>query len=730
MHKEIPCLLFAQLEVGRGRRGYASAASRPRRRWKERAPMTAELRARGQEGRPFEMPALYSTLAPPQPDGSALRACLAKISSLRRFEGCASLPARPHQLDAQAREKHVLRVLLSPVGHELGLCLVAEQTTRELVRERLNSAIFCSTEAPKLAHMGLGPQLVHEVVFHLLEGPLPGLVVFCQVLEGEHLHSDPPAGLHRLQDSHVPNVDEAELPRQVPDEFLAPEALELHLLQLVHRREDILWGHEVRRGDGGGRLRLPEAVVDLVALALHKPRDVPHHRHGELLRQAQRAQAPQQVVHVDARHLDGRGPLPAGRLAPRHAPVPVVLDALRQELVVAAVHARGDAELALEGDVDAAVGLLHVPHHRRQVLVVEEVEEKLPAEGLPRAVAPHLPDLGGEVGLRVALDEAPELLLAPRRHLLRYGVHLELDPVLELELDAQNDAEQAVGAPPVAELLLLVDDADAPVVAHDSQPGDVAVDEASVVGAPVHAVGDDAPDLEEVSHGLRRHEEAQRADLGEEVRLSPAGVDRRALAAVRHWPNPELPLAGSRVLGEGDHEHVLVPPIGDEAAGRVSRAADPHPVALLGGVGQGVLEVLVRLRHDPRRARVEMVRPTPEGAPREGIECPRMLKLRVAKGCPKQILGVTSPATARVAKGPVAELVTEPAVVLVMTHAHLVVPLPAIWLPIAIAIVVRDYHRRISHHLFWLIFVGLVSDHLRLVIKPGIGSSPRALNHD
>mmetsp|Transcript_117240 Transcript_117240/g.328103 ORF Transcript_117240/g.328103 Transcript_117240/m.328103 type:complete len:244 (+) Transcript_117240:1570-2301(+) len=212
----------------------------------------------------------------------------------------------------------------------------------------------------------------------------------------------------------------------------------------------------------------------------------------------------------------------------------------------------------------------------------------------------------------------------------------------------------------------------------------------------MHAVGHDASEREEVARRLRGDKIAQGADLLEEVRLRPARVRCGARASVRQLPEAELPLPRGRVLREGDHEGVHVLPVRHEAARGVARAADAHLVAPLPRILQDPPQVLVRLGHDPRCARVQVVRPDPEGAPRHGVEDRGggPLQLGVAEGRPAKRLPMAPPAAAGLVQGPIPEAELVAAIHLVGAHAHLVVPRPAIGQPVAVAVVLRGVHRR------------------------------------
>mmetsp|Transcript_38883 Transcript_38883/g.111699 ORF Transcript_38883/g.111699 Transcript_38883/m.111699 type:complete len:407 (-) Transcript_38883:729-1949(-) len=406
--------------------------------------------------------------------------------------------------------------------------------------------------------MRLRAQLVHHVFLQAHVLPLPELLVLSQIFEGDRLHIGPEAGLYRLQHRRILNVHETELPRQIPDKVLATEARTVHLLQLVHCGEDLRGLDEVRRRQPGWGLDLPEAVVHLLPCGVDELRDVLQGRSGHALGHAPWAQLLQQLAHVEGGDSDGRGPVSASRLAPSHPPMPVVLHHLREPAVVGGVGILREAELPLKGDVDAAICLLCEDHHRRIVLVVEEVQEELAAPCLPGAVARHRPDLRREVRLAVTLDEAPKLLLAPSRHHLRDGVHLQLHPVLELELHTENDPEQAIRAPPVPKILLIVYDSDATVGGHDPHACDIAVDEPPVVSAAMRAVGNETADLEEVGHGLRWQEVALGANPSVQVGQRPPRIDRRPPTVVRQVVQAELPIAGSRILREGHDEDVHV----------------------------------------------------------------------------------------------------------------------------------------------------------------------------
>mmetsp|Transcript_39781 Transcript_39781/g.120162 ORF Transcript_39781/g.120162 Transcript_39781/m.120162 type:complete len:355 (-) Transcript_39781:28-1092(-) len=277
------------------------------------------------------------------------------------------------------------------------------------------------------------------------------------------------------------------------------------------------------------------------------------------------------------------------------------------------------------------------------------------------------------------------------RELLRHGIHLELAPVLQLELNAQNDAEQAKRVAPVADLLLPVDHADAPVVAHDAQARGVGVDEARVVCPAVDAVGHDAAQREEVAGRLRRQEKAEGPDLLVEVRLRPTCVHRRTLAPVGHVTKAELPLALGRVLREGYNERVLILAVGDDAAGGVTGPADADLVALRLGVRQHLPDVLLGLRHDPRGAGVEVVGPDLEGAPGHGVEDGTVWvgQLAVGEGRALEFRIAAPAATAGLRQRPVPESHLEATVRLQVAHAQAPVPITAIRRAIAVAIIVR-----------------------------------------
>mmetsp|Transcript_32224 Transcript_32224/g.74811 ORF Transcript_32224/g.74811 Transcript_32224/m.74811 type:complete len:242 (+) Transcript_32224:609-1334(+) len=235
------------------------------------------------------------------------------------------------------------------------------------------------------------------MLLHGLEVPLPRLVVLGQVREGDHLRVEPEPRLHRLQHRRVRDADEAVLPGQVPHKVPAADARALDLPELVHGREGLRRVHKVRRGEGRRRPRQEEAVVDAPALLPHQPRDVCDRRHRHAPGQGQRLQATEHVVHVDARDLDGWRTVAPGRLAPSHPPVPIVHDALLHDAAVALLHRLGDAQLAVEARVHAAVGLLRIHRHRGPVPIADPVHEKLAVPGGAAAVAA----LGDDVARQV-----------------------------------------------------------------------------------------------------------------------------------------------------------------------------------------------------------------------------------------------------------------------------------------------------------------------------------------
>mmetsp|Transcript_109617 Transcript_109617/g.274593 ORF Transcript_109617/g.274593 Transcript_109617/m.274593 type:complete len:307 (+) Transcript_109617:739-1659(+) len=296
--------------------------------------------------------------------------------------------------------------------------------------------------------------------------------------------------------------------------------------------------------------------------------------------------------------------------------MPIVLHALRHDLPVLLLDVARDAQLSVEVSIDAVVGLLSVHHDGGPIFPVDEVNEVLTVPRPLRALgAALLDDVCRDVRLSILLDELPELLSVPTLQLLVDVVHLQHVAPLELELDPEDDAKQAEGATPVAHLLLRVNHADATVVQHDPHPSGVAVNKACVVRAAVHAVRHDPAQLEEVAGRLRGQEVAERPHLLVQMRLSPAGVDSRPFAAVRHVVHAKLPFARRCVLGKGEYQDLVVLPVSDDAACRVSSATDADLVALGLCEGEQIPKRLIVLRHHPRRASVHVVGPSPERAP-------------------------------------------------------------------------------------------------------------------
>mmetsp|Transcript_97207 Transcript_97207/g.190913 ORF Transcript_97207/g.190913 Transcript_97207/m.190913 type:complete len:290 (-) Transcript_97207:325-1194(-) len=288
--------------------------------------------------------------------------------------------------------------------------------------------------------MCVGTKLLDPVVLHALEVTLPRLVVLREIRERDHLSVEPQTRGHRLQHRGIQNVDEAELARQVPHELLVAQALQLDVAEVIHGREGFRRLHEVSRGEGVRRLCEPEAVVHLVTLCSDEARHGCDGGPGHGLRQRQALGVLQPIVDLHADDLDGRGAVAPRRLAPRHATLPIVHDHLVHLVRVICLDIFGHAKLALEVRVHTVVCLLRVDSHHGLLRVVDVIDEELAIPRGPGARAPFKHDVSGHVGLGILLDELPELLGVPCFDPLLHDVHLEAVAVLELELDAQDDA--------------------------------------------------------------------------------------------------------------------------------------------------------------------------------------------------------------------------------------------------------------------------------------------------
>mmetsp|Transcript_109386 Transcript_109386/g.282797 ORF Transcript_109386/g.282797 Transcript_109386/m.282797 type:complete len:213 (-) Transcript_109386:131-769(-) len=210
----------------------------------------------------------------------------------------------------------------------------------------------------------------------------------------------------------------------------------------------------------------------------------------------------------------------------------------------------------------------------------------------------------------------------------------------------------------------------------------------------MNAVGNDAAQLEEVPRSLCWQKETERADLLVQVRLRPTCVDCGPLATVRHVMHAELPLPGCHILGQGQHQDLLVLTIRHDSTCGVPRAADANLVAPVARIGEQVLKCHIIFRHDPWSTSVHVVGPCPKGSPRHGLERrsrSRIHELAIPESRALEARVVAPAASAGLIQRCVGKLVEVSAVHLVGTHAHLVVPNSAVVYPVTVAIVVCDH---------------------------------------
>mmetsp|Transcript_79708 Transcript_79708/g.257801 ORF Transcript_79708/g.257801 Transcript_79708/m.257801 type:complete len:247 (-) Transcript_79708:637-1377(-) len=232
-------------------------------------------------------------------------------------------------------------------------------------------------EAPKLAHVRLGSELVDPIPLDLRKGFLPGLVCLRQVCKGDHLRVEPQPRRGRLQHCRVRDVDEAEFARQVPHEVRRPfQAFQLNSPQKVHGLESLLGRKEEGRGQSSRGASQEEAIVHLGFLTADEVGDALDRLERQEPGKVKESEGLQQVVHVDAKDLYRRRTVAAGDHVVGLAAVPAVVDHRCQERLVVRLNILRAPHVASVG-IDAAVCLLGVHGDPWLIATVDEVDEVL-----------------------------------------------------------------------------------------------------------------------------------------------------------------------------------------------------------------------------------------------------------------------------------------------------------------------------------------------------------------